>query len=555
MTDLRERFAETDRVEMPAGLWSEARQRAREPEGDAAWKPSPPRRRRLVAIAVAFALFAVSGVFAWQAFQRDGRLDTPTPEPSQIANPGVNPLAALPEGWTELPAPPDVRTGAASAWTGSHLIVWGGQMAHCCEESLEDGYALDPVSGRATALPPAPIGARSFSASAWTGSELLIWGGTSAGGRFDGGAILDDGAAYDPEAGNWRLLPPAPIEGRMPFSVWTGSELIVWGSQERDRRFMDGAAYDPAADTWRTIADAPFELTDGSAVWTGEEMIVFGAALHGGNFPESETAIGAAYNPGADTWRRLPDSDLSPQASTAAWDGGEMIAWDYLNGSQAYDSATDSWRRLARVPSREYECSPQSVAIAGYVVGDYCGQLLVYSAQEAAWHNIAAPHQLMFELVPAGLAVLVPASTLESGEPSLYAFRPPASFGCAGLSNADPDDPETARAIAEAFAEFRVDRAELDLSGVMTAEGAAAYAGESSGLSPLLADYIDGEVVFVDGPLGGGEGSSYEVGVRLIEGDEDRVEETIFVTGPASTLSGDSCPLAVVGARPGLLGP
>ena len=48
-------------------------------------------------------------------------------------------------------------------------------------------------------------------------------------------------------------------------------------------------------------------------------MIVFGAALHGGNVPETETAIGAAYDPSTDRWRRLPDSPLSPQASTAAW--------------------------------------------------------------------------------------------------------------------------------------------------------------------------------------------------------------------------------------------
>jgi hypothetical protein len=428
-------------------------------------------------------------------------------------------------------------------------------MAYCCEESIEDGYALDPISGESTALPPAPIGARSYPAHAWTGAELLIWGGTSAGGRFDGGAILGDGAAYDPAAGTWRLLPRAPIEARMPFYVWTGSELIVWGSQERNRRFADGAAYSPAADAWRRIPDAPVELTDATAVWTGEEMIVFGAALHGGNFPESDTAIGAAYDPAADAWRRIPDSELSPQASTAAWDGREMVAWDYLNDSQAFDPANNSWRQIPRVPSRDYECFPQSVAIAGHVVGDYCGQLVVYSASEGVWHNISAPHQLLFEPVAAGPVVLVLASTFDSGEPSLFVFRPPASFGCAGIADDDPADPATARAVAQAFIVFRIDGAELDLSGVLTEQGDAAYAVGGSGLSPLLADYIDGEVVFVDGPLGGSAGPSYEIGIRLLEGGEDRVEETILLTGPAHTLSGDSCPLAVTGARPGLVGP
>ncbi|MGH2529558.1 MAG: hypothetical protein ACRDH0_09540, partial [Actinomycetota bacterium] len=52
----------------------------------------------------------------------------------------------------------------------------------------------------------------------------------------------------------------------------------------------------PASDSWRTIAEGPIELTDAVGVWTGTEMIVFGAALHGGNFPETPTAIGAAYD-------------------------------------------------------------------------------------------------------------------------------------------------------------------------------------------------------------------------------------------------------------------
>jgi hypothetical protein len=61
-------------------------------------------------------------------------------------------------------------------------------------------------------------------------------------------------------------------------SVWTGRELIVWGTAVCvNVRPRDGAAYDPATDSWRSIAEGPIELTDATAVWTGSEMIVFGA--------------------------------------------------------------------------------------------------------------------------------------------------------------------------------------------------------------------------------------------------------------------------------------
>ena len=146
------------------------------------------------------------------------------------------------------------------------------------------------------------------------------------------------------------MLPAAPIDERTAFSVWTGEEMIVWGSTDRADRRLDGAAYDPITSTWRKIADGPIDITDGSTVWTGDEMIVVGAALDGNNHADTPTAIGAAYDPTSDTWRELPPSDLSPQAMTAEWLNGELIAWDYDQASAAFDPIDDAWRPLERDP-------------------------------------------------------------------------------------------------------------------------------------------------------------------------------------------------------------
>jgi hypothetical protein len=210
------------------------------------------------------------------------------------------------------------------------------------------------------------------------------------------------------------------------MSVWTGEELIVWGTAVRvDDRPRDGAAYDPATDTWRRIADGPIDLTDATAVWTGDEMMVFGAALHGGNFPETETAIGAAYDPDADSWRELPPSELSPQASTAAWNGREMIAWDYLNGTAAYDPVSDRWRELPRVPIDDYECSPQSVSIPGQVViGNYCGITPLFSVAKDRWRDVSRRDLSgwVLEPVAAGSAVLIMGHGLELSDVPDQAF-------------------------------------------------------------------------------------------------------------------------------------
>jgi hypothetical protein len=292
------------------------------------------------------------------------------------------------------------------------------------EDPLDDGYLLDPLTGSADELSAAPLAARAFPAVAWTGSELIVWGGWDL---HDG--FFDDGAAYDPASDQWRPLPQAPIEARMPFSVWTGSELLVWGSRIRDKRLVDGAAFDPAADSWRQIADAPLELTDGTAVWTGKEVIVFGAALHGGNQAESDTAIAAAYDPAEDMWRLLADSQLSPQASTAAWNGERMIAWDYLNRSQTYDPDRDDWSPVERVPLQDSECYPQSVSVSDSIVGEYCGQTVIYA--DGGWSDITRREYVGwgFELVAADPVVLLLGSNVDTRTDVLLAYRVPTQRG------------------------------------------------------------------------------------------------------------------------------
>ena len=330
----------------------------------------------------------------------------------------------LPLGWTALPQPREVRSRAATVWTGHELLVWGGYVftGYGDEVPAADGFVFDARASRWRAMAASPLGARVDAASAWTGEELLVWGGSDE--REE--AFLDDGAAYDPATDSWRELPDAPITARAPLSAWTGDELLVWGTALRMHpRPRDGAAYDPASDSWRAVAPAPIELTDATAVWTGQEMIVFGAALHGGNFPETKTAIAAAYDPEANAWRRLPDSTLSPQASTAAWVGGELVAWDYLNGTAAYDPETDEWRALEDVPIDAGECGPESASVGDTMLGDYCGTLVRHDARSDRWTPLdgAARPGWSFELVAADPAFLLLGRDLETGEQRMAAYR------------------------------------------------------------------------------------------------------------------------------------
>lgn len=147
--------------------------------------------------------------------------------------------------------------------------------------------------------------------------------------------------------GEWRVMAPAPIAGRLAASgVWTGQEFLVWGGTVAPGD-TEGAAYDPTADSWRTMAASPLESRVAhAAVWTGREMIIWGGL---GNLDATEPErTAAAYDPLTDTWRRIADAPLA--GFHAVWAGSEMIALGTQRGVAAYDPETDSWRTLSDPP-------------------------------------------------------------------------------------------------------------------------------------------------------------------------------------------------------------
>jgi hypothetical protein len=89
---------------------------------------------------------------------------------------------------------------------------------------LVAGPSAGAATVRWTPIPPAPLSPRGFHTAVWTGTEMLVWGGSTA------GRLFADGAVYDPAAGSWRSMPRAPLAPRTGHvAVWTGRELLVWG--------------------------------------------------------------------------------------------------------------------------------------------------------------------------------------------------------------------------------------------------------------------------------------------------------------------------------------
>jgi len=325
--------------------------------------------------------------------------------------------------------------------------------------------------------------------------------------------------------------------------------MLVWGTSVRvEDRPRDGAAYDPATNSWRPIAEAPIELTDATAVWTGTEMIVFGAALHGGNVPETPTAVGAAYDSASDTWRQLPESDIDPNANTASWLEDRLIAWDYSEHTSAYSREADAWTSLRGPPVDACEDVPASVTAEGFVFGSLCGELVVMLPGEDAWHNVTRRDLQFWPAAFAPVEDLVFVLGYESYDPGaptkMFAFRPPSSFACGGFPGVH--GAELAGAVAARFELLRSDRPEAlarpEIEDLLSPAGEAAFEDPASGLGGLFADVALDRIISIE-PLPGGDGFRINVSLYDLGGTGMLSEELTLRAG--TNLSRDECALLV----------
>jgi hypothetical protein len=84
--------------------------------------------------------------------------------------------------WTpiNLTGTPAARVSHTAVWTGSEMIVWGGDDENFFEINTGGRYNPSTDSWTATSTTNAPD-ARVYHTAVWTGSEMIVWGGLLAG--------------------------------------------------------------------------------------------------------------------------------------------------------------------------------------------------------------------------------------------------------------------------------------------------------------------------------------------------------------------------------------
>jgi hypothetical protein len=291
-----------------------------------------------------------------------------------------------------------------------------------------------------------PLEMRSEAATVALGDgRVLIWGGRSL--------TADSGAIYDPRAGTWEQLPPAPGKGRFAAAaVWTGTEAVIWGGSVDSKRFeLDpgGIAWNPTTRRWRTVPPAPVALMNARAAAFDKGILVAGGATLSNTNPRISLWLDNASG----KWTRLRAPIdvvntarrgrrlLATGPAASGTDSGRRAGWPVV----AFDPDTVSWDPVASAVQAEW----MAIAVApdgglSAVTAGFNEPLRAYKWADHQWAEVARTRR------GAGYVALT--------EPTAY---PPATAWAdgrlllGGMQGLTSWDPSSRRFATQGYAQLR----------------------------------------------------------------------------------------------------
>lgn len=239
---------------------------------------------------------------------------------------------------------------------------WQEHRSDFAPQSSTDGgsYQLTPFAATApavagwTATDLTSIGmpaGRAYHSAVWTGSEMIVFGGT------DGAGVFYNGGHYSPATNSWIGLPSLNHpDGRAHHSaVWTGERMLVFGGWGASGALDTGGRYNPVAREWYTMAGlgGPSARYAHSAVWNGVFMVVYGG-FNGNSYP-SDGSLYLASNawlamntngaPGGRIGHIAVECTTLDDPVMVVW-GGENASGPLANGARFVRSSL-SWTAMA----------------------------------------------------------------------------------------------------------------------------------------------------------------------------------------------------------------
>jgi hypothetical protein len=301
----------------------------------------------------------------------------------------------LAEGWSDMPitaGTPSARHNHTVVWTGTLLIVWGGTDGMGV---YYNGATFHPVTDiwwpiTNTGAP----GGRMDHTAVWTGTHMIVYGG------YDG-TCLNDGGRYDRANDNWSSLNTNnTLSGRRYHqAVWSpdAGKMYVWGGTNGSSYFGNGAYFNPDTNIWGAMSSNSDPSARARHTMTliedaSEEYLV----VWGGSSASTMFGNGSVYSIEDGNWQSMSTSnDPTPREGHTAvflgapYNGGLRLGiWGGYNGTNAlmtgglYDFPNDEWSYIT--PSGAPGSRQRHTAVGGHyrmlVWGGYSSGSTNYSS-------------------------------------------------------------------------------------------------------------------------------------------------------------------------------
>lgn len=244
--------------------------------------------------------------------------------------------------WRRLPRAPVSFTVESTIWTGRIIFAWGSTPPGSGATPAIHNVLLsfDPASWSWGKIPSPKIPPRSEAEVAWTGTRLIVFGGEGPSGT------LLDGASYDLATNRWSPLPALPqmsapagsrAEPVGTTAVWAGDALYVWVTRQVSRTTPDGgeiyagiqALRWPGTGQWQAGPKPPSGVSvfDATAVSTGSDIAVLNGSfcLPDESCPARETGSAALYQLTSRTWSSVPADAVLENPGSLVWTGRTLV--------------------------------------------------------------------------------------------------------------------------------------------------------------------------------------------------------------------------------------
>ena len=263
---------------------------------------------------------------------------------------------------------------SVQVWSGTEYLVWGANPYQEGASEVRSGFKYNPKSK--SMVPMSLVNAPSLRIDAngfWTGSKLLVWGGQVPNTKQ---APILDGGLYDSVQDQWESVPAIPEGFKFsPFIVsdllssYHDQQLVVFSFQHiSDDTKNAGAIYHLDTKSWTEIQmdGVPYfdTFTSAKVLWSGTQILIFGTAFK--KTPagtQEEKMVVAIYDTAkADLgWKVIgsPDAPLKRKYFSVVetkngifvWGGTEERGENAFNDGGIFNLDTQSWSTIAANPN------------------------------------------------------------------------------------------------------------------------------------------------------------------------------------------------------------